>query len=85
MAVDETDGFVKWIADAATEQLLGAAAVGAHATELVAEATAAIRGEFTVRELGHTIHAHPTFSELWMEAAHSVHGEAIHTPPRKKR
>jgi dihydrolipoamide dehydrogenase len=84
VAVGETVGFVKWIADAGTDQLLGAAAVGTHATELIAEAAAAIRGEFTAREMGRSIHAHPTFSELWMEAAHSVHGEAIHAPPRKK-
>ena len=83
MAVEETVGFVKWIADAQTDQLLGAAAVGAHATELIAEAAAAIRGEYTARELGRTIHAHPTFGELWMEAAHSLHGEAIHAPPGK--
>jgi dihydrolipoamide dehydrogenase len=82
--VGETAGFVKWIADAATDQLLGAAAVGAHATELIHEATVAIRGELTARELGRTIHAHPTFSEAWMEAAHALHGEAIHAPPRRK-
>jgi dihydrolipoamide dehydrogenase len=84
LAVEETAGFVKWIADAGTDQLLGAAAVGAHATELIAEATVAIRGEFTAREFGRTIHAHPTFGELWMEAAHCVHGEAIHASPKKK-
>ena len=84
MAADETAGFVKWIVDADTDQLLGAAAVGAHATELIAEAAGAIRGELTARELGRTIHAHPTFGELWMEAAHCVHGEAIHAPPRRK-
>ncbi len=85
LATGEKTGFVKWIADAATDQLLGAAAVGAHATELVAEATAAIRAEFTVEELGRTIHAHPTFSEAWMEAAHVAHGTAIHAPPVRKR
>ena len=85
LAVGETTGFVKWIADAATDQLLGAAAVGPHATELIAEATTAIRAELTVRELGRTIHAHPTFSEAWMEAAHAVHGEAIHAPPKRKK
>jgi dihydrolipoamide dehydrogenase len=84
IAVGETAGFVKWIADAATDQIVGAAAVGAHATELIGEATAAIRGEFTILELGRTIHAHPTFGEIWLEAAHSVHGEAIHAPPKKK-
>jgi len=84
LAVGETTGFVKWIADATTDQLLGAAAVGPHATELIAEATTAIRAELTVRELGQTIHAHPTFSEAWMETAHAVHGEAIHAPPKRK-
>jgi dihydrolipoamide dehydrogenase len=83
-AAAETAGFVKWIADAGTDQLLGAAAVGAHATELIAEATVAIRCELTAQELGRTIHAHPTFNELWVEAAHSVHGNAIHAPPSKK-
>ena len=85
LAAGETTGFVKWIADAATDQLLGAAAVGPHATELIAEATTAIRAELTVKELGRTIHAHPTFSEAWMEAAHAVHGECIHAPPKHKR
>ena len=85
MAVNETVGFVKWIADAATDQLLGAAAVGPHATELIAEATTAIRAELTAEELGRTIHAHPTFSEAWMEAAHALHGTCIHAPPKRKR
>jgi dihydrolipoamide dehydrogenase len=85
MAVNETVGFVKWIADEATDQLLGAAAVGPHATELIAEATAAIRSESTAAELGNTIHAHPTFSEVWMEAAHALHGDAIHAPPKKRK
>jgi dihydrolipoamide dehydrogenase len=84
LAVGETTGFVKWIADAATGQLLGAAAVGPHATELISEATTAIRAELTVQELGRTIHAHPTFSEAWMETAHAVLGEAIHAPPKRK-
>ena len=84
LAVGETTGFVKWIADAATGQLLGAAAVGPHATELIAEATLAVRVELTVQELGRTIHAHPTFSEAWMETAHAVHGAAIHAPPKRK-
>jgi dihydrolipoamide dehydrogenase len=84
LASGEATGFVKWIADAATDQLLGAVAVGPHATELIAEAATAIRSELTVRELGRTIHAHPTFSEAWMEAAHAVHGECIHAPPQRK-
>ena len=84
IATGETTGFVKWIADATTDQLLGAAAVGPHATELIAEAAATIRSELTTRELGRTIHAHPTFSESWMEAAHALHNECIHAPPKRK-
>ena len=84
LAAGDTTGFVKWIADADTGQLLGAAAVGPHATELIAAATTAVRAEFTARDLGETIHAHPTFSEAWMEAAHAVLGEAIHAPPRRR-
>jgi dihydrolipoamide dehydrogenase len=84
IATGENIGFVKWIADATTDQLLGAAAVGPHATELIAEAAAVIRSELTTRELGRTIHAHPTFSESWMEAAHALHGECIHAPPKRK-
>lgn len=80
----ETTGFVKWIADPDTGQLLGAGAVGAHATELIAEATLAIQSEQTYEELGMTVHAHPTFAEAWMEAAHAVAGQCIHAPPKRK-
>ena len=85
LAVGHPQGFVKWIADAETDQLLGAAAVGPHATELIAEAAAVIRAELTGTELGHTIHAHPTLAEIWMEAAHALEGEPIHSAPRKKK
>lgn len=85
MAAGEAAGFVKWIARPDTRQLLGAHAIGAHATELIAEATVAIRAELTVEELGRTVHCHPTFSEAWMEAAHAVDGQCIHAAPRRKR
>lgn len=84
LAAHETTGFVKWIADEETDQLLGAAVVGAHATDLIAEAAVAIRNELTAEELGHTIHPHPTFGEIWMEAAHAVSGTAIHAAPKKR-
>jgi dihydrolipoamide dehydrogenase len=84
MAIGEPYGFVKWVADAETDQLLGAHAVGPHATDLIAEAAVAIRAELTAAELAHTIHAHPTLAEAWMEAAHTLMGEPIHSaPPRK--
>jgi dihydrolipoamide dehydrogenase len=62
--------------------VLGAQAVGAHATELIAEAALAIRNELTVDEVGRTIHSHPTMSEAWMEAAHAFHNACIHLPKR---
>jgi dihydrolipoamide dehydrogenase len=84
MAIGDTAGFVKWVADAETNQLLGAHAVGPHATDIIAEAAVAIRAELTAADLGHTIHAHPTLAEAWMEAAHVLMGEPIHSaPPRK--
>ena len=84
LAANESTGFCKWIADPQTGQLLGAAVVGEHATELISEAAVAIRMEMTAEELGQTIHCHPTFSESWMEAAESVLGHCIHQPPRRR-
>src|SRR5712671_997615 len=75
----ETEGFVKIVADGKTDALLGVHMIGARSTELVAEATAAIRLESTVQELITTIHAHPTMAEAIGEAAHAVHGAAIHS------
>lgn len=85
LASGEPDGFVKWIADAETDQLLGAAAVGGHATDLIAEAALAVRMELTAAEVAGTIHSHPTFSEAWMEAAHALHGRCVHQPPSRRK
>ncbi len=85
LAIGEPNGFVKWVADAETDQLLGAHAIGPHATDIIAEAAVAIRAELTAADLAHTIHAHPTLAEAWMEAAHVLTGEPIHSaPPRKQ-
>ncbi|HWQ00411.1 MAG TPA: dihydrolipoyl dehydrogenase [Vicinamibacterales bacterium] len=74
----ETEGFVKIVADARYDEILGVHIVGPRATELIAEATLALRLECTVEELVRTIHAHPTIAEAVGEAAHAVHGAAIH-------
>ena len=74
----ETEGFVKIVADRKYDEVLGVHMIGPRSTELVAEATLALRLECTVEELLRTIHAHPTFSEAVAEAAHAVHGAAIH-------
>ena len=75
---NETEGFVKIVADKKYDELLGVHMIGPRATELVAEAGVALRLESTVEELIRTIHAHPTMSEAVGEAAHAVHGSAIH-------
>ncbi|MFN0124086.1 MAG: dihydrolipoyl dehydrogenase [Blastocatellia bacterium] len=73
----ELDGFVKIIADAKYDEVLGVHIIGPHATDLLAEACVAVGLEATAEELGHIIHAHPTLSESMMEAAEAVHGMAI--------
>ena len=74
----ETDGFVKIVADRRYDEILGVHMIGARSTELIGEATLALRLESTVEELVRTIHAHPTMSEAIGEAAHALHGGAIH-------
>lgn len=78
MSLMETDGFVKVIADAATDEVLGVHMVGPEVTELIAEATLAIEMGATAEDLARTIHAHPTLPEAVMEAAEAVHGMAVH-------
>ena len=75
----ETEGFVKIVADKKYDEVLGVHMIGPRSTELVAEATLALRLECTVEELARTIHAHPTMSEAVGEAAHATHGAAIHS------
>jgi dihydrolipoamide dehydrogenase len=74
----EVTGFVKIVADTRYDEILGVHMIGPRATELVAEATMALRMECTVEELIRTIHAHPTMSEAIGEAAHATHGAALH-------
>jgi len=74
----DTEGFVKIVFDKKYDEILGVHMIGGRSTELVAEATLALRLECTVEELLRTIHAHPTMSEAVGEAAHAAHGAAIH-------
>jgi dihydrolipoamide dehydrogenase len=75
---NEVEGFVKIVFDKKYDEVLGVHLIGPRATELVAEATLALRLECTVEELIRTIHAHPTMSEAVGEASHAAHGAAIH-------
>lgn len=84
MSLMNTEGFVKIIADAKTDELLGVHMVGPEVTELIAEAALAIEMGATAEDIARTIHAHPTLPEAVMEAAESVHGMAVHIYQKKK-
>ena len=74
----EVEGFVKIVFEKKYDEILGVHMIGPRSTELVAEATLALRLECTVEELVRTIHAHPTMSEAVAEAAHAAHGAPLH-------
>jgi len=72
----EPDGFAQLVADADTDLLLGATIMGAHAVEMIHEVGVAISDGYTMRDLGEIIHAHPTISEMVMDAAQQGEGVA---------
>ena len=77
-AMRHTDGFVKILADAATDRVLGVHIVGFGAGELIAEATVLMEFAGSAEDLARTCHAHPTLSEAVKEAAMAVDKRAIH-------
>ncbi len=77
-AIGVRDGLVKLIFDKKYGELLGAHIIGAEATELIAELGMARALESTPVELMNTVHAHPTLSEMIMEAAADAEGRAVH-------
>ena len=77
-AMNDTAGFVKIVADSATDRILGVHVVGPHASELIAEAVLAMEYRASSEDLARTVHAHPTLSEAVHEAALAVDGRAIH-------
>ncbi len=77
LASGHTDGFVKLIFGSEYGELLGGTIIGFGATELIAEVSLAVNMEATYEELLWTIHAHPTLSEVVMEAAGAAFDEAI--------
>lgn len=80
-----TEGFAQIVIDEKTGQILGAQVVGFEAATLIAEMTLAITNELTVESLSETIHAHPTISEAWLEAAFLAEGLPLHYPPKSKK
>ena len=74
----DNQGFVKVIADANTDSILGVHIIGANASELIAEAVLAMEFGASAEDLARTIHGHPTLSESLHEAALAVDARAIH-------
>jgi dihydrolipoamide dehydrogenase len=78
MAVNETDGFIKVVADKATHEILGVHIVGPSATDLISEGALALEMHAFLEDVALTVHPHPTLGEGLMEASQNALGHAIH-------
>lgn len=83
LTMNHTEGFVKIVADRATDLVLGIQILGHAASEFMGEASLALEMGATAHDIGYSIHPHPTLSEGIMEAAEQLHGKAIHILNRK--
>jgi dihydrolipoamide dehydrogenase len=84
LAADSSDGFVKILADKSTDRVLGVHMIGPSASELIVEAVEVIEFGGSAEDIARTVHAHPTLSEVVMEAALAVGNRSIHSVPRKR-
>jgi dihydrolipoamide dehydrogenase len=80
--VGEIEGMIKIVSEESSDKILGVHIIGPHASELIHEATLAIQKGLTTKDIAKTIHVHPTLSEVMLEAAEDVQGEAIHISRR---
>jgi dihydrolipoamide dehydrogenase len=78
LGLGESTGFIKIISDVKYGEILGAHMIGPEVSELLPELTLAQNMELTAEEIARNVHAHPTLSEVIMEAAHGIVGETIH-------
>ena len=78
LAADDPTGFVKFVADAETDRIIGAHIMAHAASDLMAECVAVMEFGGSAEDLGRTVHAHPTHSEAVKEAALAVNKSAIH-------
>ncbi len=84
-AMNNTEGFIKVLADAKTDRILGVHMMGPQCSELIAEAVIAMQLGGSAEDIALTVFAHPTLSESFHEAALAVHGRAIHIAPARAR
>jgi dihydrolipoamide dehydrogenase len=78
LANEDSEGLVKFVADADTDRIIGAHIISHAASEMIAEAVAVMEFGGSAEDLGRTVHAHPTLSEAVKEAALAVNKGAIH-------
>jgi dihydrolipoamide dehydrogenase len=83
LALGETDGFVKIVAEKATSRVLGVHIVGPNASDLISEAVLALEMGASVEDLSLTVHPHPTLGEALCEASAATLGHAIHISNRR--
>ncbi|MFC1523097.1 dihydrolipoyl dehydrogenase [Elusimicrobiota bacterium] len=83
LVAGEGEGFVKVVADKNTRKILGVSMVGPHVSDLISEAALAVELGATTDDIGAIIHPHPTFPEVFAEAALACFGEAIHVLRRR--
>jgi len=76
----QPDGFIKVLSDASSGEIFGVHICGPKATELISEATLAMKMKATVSQISSTIHAHPSLSEAIRETALDAQGMVIHMP-----
>lgn len=83
VSMNMADGFVKIVARKDTEEIIGAQIVGPEASVMIAELSLAVEMKLTLKDVGKTIHTHPTLPEAVMEAVKAAKGEAVHIVNRK--
>jgi dihydrolipoamide dehydrogenase len=79
LGLGEAQGFVKIVTDCRYDEIIGAHLIGPEVTELLPELTLAHSAELTIEEIARNVHAHPSLSEVIMEAAHGLTGGYIHS------
>ena len=84
VSMNAMEGFVKVVAKSDTKEIIGAQIIGPDASIIISELALAIKMNLTIKDVGNTIHAHPTLAEATMEAAKAASGEAVQIVNRIK-
>ncbi len=84
VAIGQTDGLVKIVADSQSHIVLGMHIMGYGASSLIMEGVVAISNKLTAEQIAHSVHPHPTLSEAVLECAEGIFGQPIHQMKMKK-